>query len=185
MSSIKCFDFSPQVHTVQALSGSNFVPMTEKASYILLPVSQWKPRAEQEPFAPKWFVLSLLALAWSTPVLASVKGYWRGLLVNLEPCTSSFCPTLHQLLLPFTEAYIAQPTLHQLLLPKLVNVTLGGIFVKEFWYTSGNHGSIWTNFCSPSKTTKLVQISIGLPERASKKCSYWKNQLSTWTWTKF
>jgi len=42
-------------------------------------------------------------------------------------------------------------------------------------YTSGNHGSIWANFCSPLKATKLVQISIGLPERASKKCSYWKN----------
>jgi len=26
-----------------------------------------------------------------------------------------------------------------------------------------------------------MQISVGLPERASKKCSYWKNQLSTWT----
>jgi len=59
--------------------------------------------------------------------------------------------------------------MHQLLLPKLVKVTLGGILVLEFCYTSGNHGSIWANFCSPSKTTKLVQISIGLPQRASKK----------------
>ena len=59
--------------------------------------------------------------------------------------------------------------MHQLLLPKLVKITLGGIFAWEFCYTSGNHGSIWANFCSPSKTTKLVQISIGLPERASKK----------------
>ena len=40
MSSIKSFDLSPQVHTVQALSDSNFFPLTEKASYILLPVSQ-------------------------------------------------------------------------------------------------------------------------------------------------
>jgi len=71
--------------------------------------------------------------------------------------------------------------MHQLLSPKLVKVALGGIFVKEFCYTSGNHGSIWTNFCSPPKITKLVQISIGLPERASKKCSYSENQLSTWT----
>ena len=39
----------------------------------------------------------------------------------------------------------------------------------------------WWRCRSPSKTTKLVQISIGLPERTSKKCSYWKNQLSTWT----
>jgi len=55
----------------------------------------------------------------------------------------------------------SEPTyyMHQLLLPKLVKVTLGGIFVLEFCYTSGNHGSIWANFCSPSKTTKLVQIS--------------------------
>jgi len=39
----------------------------------------------------------------------------------------------------------------------------------------------WWRCRSPLKTTKLVQISIGLPERTSKKCSYWKNQLSTWT----
>jgi len=61
--------------------------------------------------------------------------------------------------------------MHQPLLPKLVKVTLGGIFVKEFRYTSGNHGSTWGNFCSPSKTTKFVQISIGLPERASKNAA--------------
>jgi len=40
--------------------------------------------------------------------------------------------------------------------------------VKDVCYTLGNHGPIWANFCSPSKTTKLVQISTGLPERASK-----------------
>jgi len=57
--------------------------------------------------------------------------------------------------------------MHQLLLSKLVKVTLRGIFVKEFCYTSGNHASIWAVFCSPSKTTKVVQIAIGLPERAS------------------
>ena len=65
--------------------------------------------------------------------------------------------------------------MHQLLLPKLVKVTLRGIFVKEFCYTSGNHGSIWANFCSPSKTTKLLQISIWLPELASKKMQLLKD----------
>ena len=160
MSSIKCFDLSPQVHTAQALSGSNFFPLTlaEKASYILLPVSQWKPRAEQEPFAPNWFALSWLALVWSTPVLASVKGCWRGLLVNLN------APT------PF--AQIGQGYLWRDL-------------CEGICYTSGHHGSIWADFWSPSKTTKRVQISTGLPERASKKCSYWKNQLSAWTLTNF
>jgi len=64
-----------------------------------------------------------------------------------------------------------RPCMHQLLLPKLVKVTLGGIFLKEFCYTSGNPGSIWPKFCSPSKTTKLVQISIGLPERASQNAA--------------
>ena len=45
--------FTTSVHNkVQALSGSNLFPLTEKASYILLPVSQSRPRAEQEPFAP-------------------------------------------------------------------------------------------------------------------------------------
>jgi len=59
--------------------------------------------------------------------------------------------------------------MHQLLLPKLVKVTLGGIFVQDFCYTSDNHGKIRANFSSSSKTTKLVQILIGLPERASKQ----------------
>jgi len=68
--------------------------------------------------------------------------------------------------------------MHELLLPKLVKVTLGGIFVKEFCYTSGNHGSIWANFSSPSKTTKLVQISLGLRERASKKMQLLKKPAS-------
>jgi len=87
MSSIKCFDLSQQVHTVKALSASNFFRLTEKTSYTVLPVSQCKPRAEQEPFAPKWFMSSGLALAWSTPLLAPVKVSCRGLLVNLHAPT--------------------------------------------------------------------------------------------------
>ena len=156
MSSIKSFDLSPQVHTVQALSGSNFFPLTEKASYILMPVSQWKPRAVQEPFVPNWFASSGFTLVWSTPVLALVKGCCRGLLVNLHA--------------PTHFAQIGQDYLR---------------FASEIYYTSGSHGSIWANFCSPSKATKLVQISIGLLGRWSKKCRYWKNQLSTWTLTNF
>jgi len=35
----------------------------------------------------------------------------------------------------------------------------------------GNHRSIWENFCSPLKTTKLAQISIGQPERTSKNAA--------------
>jgi len=31
------------------------------------------------------------------------------------------------------------------------------------------HGSVWANICSPLKATKCLQISTGLPERASKK----------------
>jgi len=58
--------------------------------------------------------------------------------------------------------------MQQCLLPKLVNVTLGGIFVKEFYYTFRDHGSLWANFCSPWKIIKLGQIWIGLTERASK-----------------
>jgi len=99
------------------------------ASYILLPVSQWKPRAEQKPFEPNWSASSVLAFVWPTPVLASVKSYWRGSLVNLHPPT------------PF--AQIGQGYLRRDL-------------CEGICYTSGNHGSIWANFCSPSKTTKLV-----------------------------
>jgi len=87
MSSTKCFDLSPQVHEVQALSGRNFFPVTEKVSYILLRVTQWNIRAEQKSFAPNWFVSSGLALVWTTPVLASVKSCWRDLLVNLHAPT--------------------------------------------------------------------------------------------------
>jgi len=35
----------------------------------------------------------------------------------------------------------------------------------------GNHRSIRENFCSPLKTTKLAQISIGHPERTSKNAA--------------
>ena len=42
---------------------------------------------EQEPFAPNWSASSVLALVWSTPVLASLKGCWRDLLVNLHAPT--------------------------------------------------------------------------------------------------
>jgi len=88
--SSKCFDLSPQVHTQQGAgsSGSSFFPLlTEKASYILLPVSQWRPQAEHELFAPNWFPSSGLALVWSTTVLAVVKSCWRGLVVNLHAPT--------------------------------------------------------------------------------------------------
>jgi len=88
------------------------------------------------------YVSACTRVTYSRAGFGQNKSCWRGLLVN----------------------YI-----HQLLLPKLVKVTLGGIFVNEFCYTSGNHGSIWANFCSPSKTTKLLHISIGLPERTSKQ----------------
>jgi len=60
MSSIKCLNLLPQVHARDRPTGpswlakSNFFPLTEKASHILLPVSQWKPWVEQEPFATNW-----------------------------------------------------------------------------------------------------------------------------------
>jgi len=65
--------------------------------------------------------------------------------------------------------------MHKLLLLKLVKVTSGRIFVKEFCYTSGSHGSSWANFCSPSKTKNLVQILTGMPERASKNVATERN----------
>jgi len=114
-----------------------------------------------------------------TRVIYSSAGFCQRLLARLTRLSNlSPKPALHQLLLPYIAPTLFSFTfhrslhcttyMHQLLLPKLVKVTLGGIFVKEFCYTSGNHGSIWANFCSPSKTTKLVHISIGLPERTSK-----------------
>ena len=67
---------------------------------------------------------------------------------------------------------------HQLLSLKLVMVTLRKNFCRNFVTPQVTMDvSICANFRSQSKTTKLVQISIGLPERASKKCSYWNNQL--------
>jgi len=82
MASIKRFDLLPQVHARGVgpiwLAKSNFFPLTGKTSYILLPVSQWKKRVEQEQFAPNWSAWSAFALALSAPLLASVKGLWRG-----------------------------------------------------------------------------------------------------------
>ena len=83
----------------------------------------------------------------------SRQGCWSGLLVHLHAQT------------PFAT---------------LVDVSWRKNFMLEFCYTTGNHGSVWAKFRSPSKTTKRIQILIGLPERAL-KFSYWKNQLSTWT----
>ena len=80
--------FTTSAHNkVHALSGSNCFPLKVNASLIPLPVSQWKPRAEQEQFAPNRSASSVLALVWPTPVLASVKLCWRGLLVNLHAPT--------------------------------------------------------------------------------------------------
>jgi len=90
MSSVNCFDLS-QVHTVQALSGSNFFRLTERASYILRPVSQWKSRAEQ--FAAKWFVLSGLAIVWSTRFGQRLLAW----LTSEPTCTNFFCPNWSRL----------------------------------------------------------------------------------------
>ena len=156
MCSIKCFDLSPQVHTVQALSGSTFFDWRRRRhtfSCLFLNENHELSRSHSRQIDLCRQVLHSCDLfpCWRRSKVAGVAHQWT--------------------------------YMHQLLLPELFKVTLEGMFVKEFCYTSGNHGSVWTNFCSPSKTTKLVQISIGLPERASKKCSYWKNQLSTWTLT--
>jgi len=86
MSSIKSFDLSQQVHTQQG-AGPFWLPFLSSDGQNVIHVSQWKPRAEQEPFASNRFVSSGLALVWFTPVLASVKGCWRGLLVNLHAPT--------------------------------------------------------------------------------------------------
>ena len=150
------------MHTQQGacLSGSNFFPLTEKASHspacFSMKTTSWAGAIRAKLILRRQCLHSCDLLP--TPVLASVKSWWRGLLVNLH------APT------PFGQ--IGQGYLR-------------GDLCAGICYTSGNHGSIWANFCSPSKTTKLVQIWTGLPERAPKKCSFWKNQLSTWTLTNF
>ena len=42
-------------------SQKQFFLLREKASYMLFPVSQWKPRGEQEQFAPNWSAWSVFA----------------------------------------------------------------------------------------------------------------------------
>ena len=70
------------------LTKSNFFLSSGVSGIIyLLPVSQWKPRDEQEPLEPDWFVWSGLALVWSTPLLASVKGCWHGLPAHVHALT--------------------------------------------------------------------------------------------------
>jgi len=77
-----CFDLLPRVH---ARDASNFFPLTQHASYILLPVSQWKPRVEQKQFAANWSRSSVLALVCVIYcLLASVKGCWCDLSAHLH-----------------------------------------------------------------------------------------------------
>ena len=77
MSSIKCFDFSSQVHTVQALSGSNFFPLTEKASDISMKTMSCAGVIRAK---------LICVVRACTRVIYSRAGvgqsYWRGLLVN-------------------------------------------------------------------------------------------------------
>jgi len=57
--------------------------------------------------------------------------------------------------------------------------------VKEFCYTSGNHASIGIIFVPHRKLQKLCKLWWDCPKEGLKTCSYWKNQLSTWTLTNF
>jgi len=98
MSSINALTFHDKcTHKVQARYGSNFLPLTEKASCVLLPVSQWKPWTEQEPFAPNWSASSVLAYI---SVIYSRAGFGQRLLACLNSesiCTNSFCPNRSRL----------------------------------------------------------------------------------------
>jgi len=58
--------------------------------------------------------------------------------------------------------------MHQLLLAKLVKVTLGGIFVKEFCYTSGNHGSFGQNCIPHRKLQNLCRFRQDCPKERLK-----------------
>jgi len=95
MSSIKCVVISPQVHPAQALFGSNFFPLTEKALYILLPVSL-KTSSWAEAIRAKL----ICVVRACTRVIYSRAGFVQELLAWLtsEPtCTNAFCPNWSRL----------------------------------------------------------------------------------------
>jgi len=147
MSSIKSFDLSPHVHSVQA--AISFLWWIRRHAFSCLFLNEnhelSRSNSRQIDLYRQGLHSRDLLPCWLRSKVAGLADLWT--------------------------------YMHQLLLPKLVKVTLGGIFVKEFCYTSGNHGSAWANFCSPSKTTKVVQISIGLPARASKNAATERNSL--------
>jgi len=96
MSSIKCFDLSPQVQAMQSLSGSNFFPLTEKVSYILLPVSQWKPTSWAEAIRAE---LICVVRACARVIYSGVDFRQRLLawLTSEPACANSVCPNWSRL----------------------------------------------------------------------------------------
>ena len=70
----------PFKYTTCATINAKAEPVSSEATHVF----DWRL---QETFAPNSCVSSALVLMWSTPVLASVKGCWRGLLMNLHAPT--------------------------------------------------------------------------------------------------
>jgi len=145
MSPIKCFDLSPQVHTQGAGPFWLQFLSSDGEGVIHFPACFSIKTTSWVGVIRAKLICVVMAC---TRVIYSRAGFGQTLLAWLasEPtCTNSFSQNWS----------------------RLPQVT----FLKEFCYTSGNHGSIWANFWSPSKTTKLVQISIGQPERAPKNAA--------------
>ena len=84
MSSIKCFDLSPQVHTQQGAGPfwRQFLSFDGEGVVHSPACFSMKTTSWAGAIRAKLVCVVRLALVWSTPVLASVKGCWRGLLVN-------------------------------------------------------------------------------------------------------
>jgi len=150
MSSIKRFDLPPQVHTQGA--GSFWLHFLCFGG-------------EGVIHSPACF--SMKTTSWAGAIRAK-------LICVVKACTRVIYPLgagFGQRLLAW---FTSEPTCTNSFCPNWTGLPLEGSLCRNCVtpQSLGNHGSIWATFCSPSKTRKLVQISIGLSERASKKCNH-------------
>jgi len=146
MSPIKCFDKE------QFLSSDGEGVIHSSTCFSM------KPQVEQEKFAPNYSKWSVLAPAWSSHLLASVKGSCRDLLAHLHAQT---------LFAQIGEDYLKRDLCRNC-------------------YTSGNHGSNWKKVSFLTENYKTcADFDRTAWKSVFKKCTYWKNHCSMWMLTKF
>ena len=100
---------------------------------------------------------------------------WAGAIRAKFICVVSACTRVFYSRAGFVQTLLAwltsEPTCTNSFCPNRSRLPQEGSLWRNFVTPQVNMGECVQKFCSASKTTKLVQISIGLPERASKNAS--------------